>query len=73
VIDFKTLRPYLIRAIEARLDLLDARHETAVRLFNGFLEGCPQLVVELFGETAVLYNYANPPEELTILHFKLMT
>jgi 23S rRNA (cytosine1962-C5)-methyltransferase len=64
VIDFKTLRPYLIRAIEARLDLLDARHETAVRLFNGFLEGCPQLVVELFGETAVLYNYANPPEEL---------
>lgn len=35
-----------------------------MRLFNGFLEGCPQLVVELFGETAVLYNYANPPEEL---------
>jgi 23S rRNA (cytosine1962-C5)-methyltransferase len=49
-------------AIEARLDLLDERHETAVRLFNGFLEGCPQLVVELFGKTAVLYNYANPPE-----------
>jgi 23S rRNA (cytosine1962-C5)-methyltransferase len=46
------------------VDLLDARHETAVRLFNGFLEGCPQLVVELFGETAILYNYANPPEEL---------
>ncbi|MAT96783.1 MAG: SAM-dependent methyltransferase [Anaerolineaceae bacterium] len=61
---FATIRPYLTRAIEARLDLLDARHETAVRLFNGFLEGCPQLVVELFGETAVLYNYANPPEEL---------
>ncbi|WP_420627350.1 class I SAM-dependent methyltransferase [Candidatus Leptofilum sp.] len=52
------------RGIEARLHLLDERHETAVRLFNGFLEGCPQLVVDLFGETAVLYNYANPPEEL---------
>ena len=48
------------RAIEARLPLLDERRETAVRLFNGFLEGCPQLVVELFGETAVLYNHANP-------------
>jgi 23S rRNA (cytosine1962-C5)-methyltransferase len=44
--------------------LLDERHETAVRLFNGFLEGCPQLVVELFGATAVLYNYADPPAEL---------
>ncbi len=64
MIKFEAIRPYLTSAIEARLDLLDERHETAVRLFNGFLEGCPQLVVELFGETAVLYNYANPPEEL---------
>ena len=55
------------RAIEARLPLLDERHETAVRLFNGFLEGCPQLVVELFGETAVLYNYADEPSELNDL------
>ncbi|VAW39711.1 hypothetical protein MNBD_CHLOROFLEXI01-4177, partial [hydrothermal vent metagenome] len=62
-----TVLPLLDRAIEARLDLLDGRHETAVRLFNGFLEGCPQLVVELFGETAVLYNYANPLESGTEL------
>ena len=55
------------RAIEARLPLLDERHETAVRLFNGFLEGYPQLVVELFGETAVLYNYADEPSELNDL------
>src|SRR5690606_36294794 len=27
-------------------------------------EGCPQLVVELFGATAVFYNYADPPAEL---------
>jgi 23S rRNA (cytosine1962-C5)-methyltransferase len=57
-----SLRNCISRAIEARLDLLDGRHETAVRLFNGFLEGCPQLTIELFGKTAVLYNYANPPE-----------
>lgn len=64
MIDWETVRPFLTQAILARLPLLDERHETAVRLFNGFLEGCPQLVVELFGATAVLYNHADPPEEL---------
>ena len=64
MIDVATVQSYLARAIAARLPLLDDRHETAVRLFNGFLEGCPQLVVELFGETAVLTNHATPPEEL---------
>ena len=61
------------RAIEARVPLLDERHETAVRLFNGFLEGYPQLVVELFGETAVLYNYADQPEELNDLLVAVQT
>ena len=61
------------RAIEARFHLLDERHETAVRLFNGFLEGYPQLVVELFGETAVLYNYADQPEELNDLLVAVQT
>lgn len=65
--------PVVARAIEARLPLLDERHETAVRLFNGFLEGCPQLVVELFGETAVLNNHADPPEELNELLVVLQT
>jgi 23S rRNA (cytosine1962-C5)-methyltransferase len=64
MIDPETVRPFLTQAIQTRLPLLDARHETAVRLFNGFLEGCPQLVIELFGETAVLYNHADPPEAL---------
>jgi 23S rRNA (cytosine1962-C5)-methyltransferase len=64
MIDWETIRPFLTQALHARLPLLDERHETAVRLFNGFLEGCPQLVVELFGATAVLYNYADPPAEL---------
>ncbi|MCA9916830.1 MAG: class I SAM-dependent methyltransferase [Anaerolineales bacterium] len=67
MIDPEIARPFLTQAIEARLPLLDERQETAVRLFNGFLEGCPQLVVEIFGETAVLYNHANPPAELNDL------
>ncbi len=64
MIDADVVRPFLTHSLHARLPLLDERRETAVRLFNGFLEGCPQLVVELFGETAVLTNYANPPEAL---------
>lgn len=71
MINVDAVRPFLIQAFQARLPLLDERHETAVRLFNGFLEGCPQLVVELFGETAVLYNYADQyadqPSELNDL------
>lgn len=52
----------LHRAITAREPLFDARHETALRLFNGFLEGCPDLVVDLYATTIVLHNYADPPE-----------
>ncbi|MCA9997306.1 MAG: class I SAM-dependent methyltransferase [Anaerolineales bacterium] len=52
----------LEQAAVARADLLDERHEAALRLFNGFLEGGQSLVVELYGKTAVLHNYANPPD-----------
>jgi 23S rRNA (cytosine1962-C5)-methyltransferase len=52
----------LDKAITARESLFDAQHETAFRLFNGFTEGCPNLVVDLYGATILLHNYANPPE-----------
>ncbi len=47
----------------ARKDLIDSRHETAFRLFNGFIEGCPDLVVEVFGTTAVIHNHADHPDQ----------
>src|SRR5438876_12213964 len=56
------LTAFLHRAIAAREALFDARHETAFRLFNGFAEGCPTLVVDLYAATIVLHNYADPPE-----------
>jgi 23S rRNA (cytosine1962-C5)-methyltransferase len=56
------LSPRLGAALDARADLFDARRETAFRLFNGFLEGCPEIVVDLYGSTAVLHNYADVPE-----------
>lgn len=60
-----TLQNRLELALQLRLPQLDFLHQTAIRLFNGFYEGCPNLVVELFGKTLVIYNYANPPEDFT--------
>jgi 23S rRNA (cytosine1962-C5)-methyltransferase len=52
----------LEKAIDNRAFLFEPRHEAAFRLFNGFQEGQPDLVVDLYGSTVVLHNYA---EDLT--------
>jgi len=51
------------RALEARASLLDARHESAFRLFNGFTEGEPNLVIDLYASTLVIHNYADDPAQ----------
>ncbi len=51
----------LEQAITVRAALFDERHESAFRLFNGFTEGQPNLVVDLYGKTIVLHNYADQP------------
>jgi len=53
----------LEKATAAREPLFDTGHKTAFRLFNGFTEGCPDLVVDLYARTAVLHNYAERPEQ----------
>jgi len=50
------------QSLEARAPLFDAEHFAAVRLFNGFREGCPDLVIDLYGSTVLINNYAEPPE-----------
>ncbi len=66
--------PLLETAIEARSSLFDARHkrstppsgsvdESAFRLFNGFTEGNPDLVIDLYASTLVMHNYANDPAQ----------
>ena len=52
-------------ALTARLPLLAEPHNTAVRLFNGFFEGWPELVVDLYAVTLVLFNYAENPADLS--------
>jgi len=55
----------LASTLLARSELLtvDPRHEAAIRLYNGFLEGCPELVADLYADTLVLHNHANPPSK----------
>ncbi len=36
-------------------------HNTAFRLFNGFLEGDPDLAIDVYGRTLLVYNYADDP------------
>lgn len=54
----------LARAAAARLVLIDGEHLGALRLFNGFYEGVPGLVVDLYGRTLVIANHAAQPETL---------
>ena len=51
-------------ALSARQAMLAPEHTQALRLFNGFYEGCPGLVVDLFASTLVVANHARPPELL---------
>jgi len=62
-----SLQPALAAALSARAALLDPRHETALRVFNGFYEGWPALCADVYGKTLVLHNYADPPAESTAL------
>lgn len=48
----------LEQAIEARRSLFDPAHQSAFRLFNGFSEGNPDLVIDIYASTAVFHNYA---------------
>lgn len=46
-------------ALEARKPYRDSTHQAAFRIFNGFSEGNPDLVVDLYGATLVFHNYAD--------------
>lgn len=48
-------------ALTFRDAFFDERHETAFRLFNGFTEGNPDLVIDVYAKTLVIHNYADRP------------
>ena len=49
-------------AIQARMECLALPHESALRLFNGFYEGAPDLVADLYRRTLLLHDYSEQPE-----------
>ena len=62
MIDPAELTFLLERAVDARKELLvldhvGDRYRGACRLFNGYLEGCPELVVDLYGRTLLFHCY----------------
>jgi 23S rRNA (cytosine1962-C5)-methyltransferase len=62
-----SLTALLEQALSDRVGLVDPAHESAFRLFNGFVEGCPDIVVDVYAATAVIHNYANDPAQGAIL------
>jgi 23S rRNA (cytosine1962-C5)-methyltransferase len=58
--DAASLPALLSATLAPRTALLAEPHDGVVRLFNGFLEGCPDLVAEVYGDTLVLLNHARP-------------
>ncbi|MBI5943333.1 MAG: class I SAM-dependent methyltransferase [Chloroflexi bacterium] len=57
------ITPLLEKALASRASLIDPEHESAFRLFNGFTEGCPDLVIDIYASTALIHNYADNPEQ----------
>jgi 23S rRNA (cytosine1962-C5)-methyltransferase len=51
------LESRLEKAFEARQSLIDPEHHHALRLYSGFYEGDPDLVIDLYGQTLVLNNF----------------
>lgn len=57
----QTVQTLLETALNNRSALLDERHLSALRLFNGFTEGLPGLAVDLYAASLVIYNLSDPP------------
>src|SRR5260370_18665295 len=51
------------RAIEARRPRMVDESEQALRLLNGFLEGEPNVVVDLYGRTIVVHDHSETGDE----------
>jgi len=49
-------------ALRVRGDFLDVDHTSTVRLFNGFLEGCPALTADVFSRTLLLTGRGDTAE-----------
>lgn len=55
---FQQIQPLLETALSVRSASIHLDGQRAYRLFNGFLEGYPDLVVDIFADTLVIFDYS---------------
>jgi 23S rRNA (cytosine1962-C5)-methyltransferase len=58
-------------SLQCRSDFMEDAHTSAFRVFNGFLEGFPDLVVDIYARTLVISNYAANPATVVPLLSKI--
>lgn len=61
------IRELILSALDKRLPVITPEHDCAVRLFNGFYEGCRDLVADIYGSTLVLFSHAVTEEDSIVL------
>ncbi|HWQ04407.1 MAG TPA: class I SAM-dependent methyltransferase [Longilinea sp.] len=61
-LNFAQWLPLVEKAVECRRPLFDEQHTNALRLYNGFTEGWPELVIDLYADTVVIFDYSEPPQ-----------
>ena len=63
LLDILDYREIFHRALQSRKGLFDDKDLNVMRLFNGFSEGLPQLVVDKFAYTLLIWDYSDFPVE----------
>ena len=61
--DLSRVTSLVARSLQARLPLLEAPHQQALRLFNGYTEGLPGLGVDVYGQTLLVHDALGPEGE----------
>ena len=64
---FEALQPLLKQASASHQTLSGSQHEEAFRLFNGFYEGYPDLVLDVYAHTLVIHDYAEQQPNPTLI------
>jgi len=60
-------------AVEKRLEFIGPEHQGARRLFNGFYEGAPAFLADLYGRTLVLYDNRKGVDQMDDLLDRVQT
>lgn len=61
--DFNSLKPHLDSALASRLRIIDSAYEESFRLFNGFYEGYPSLILDVYAKTILIHDYSDEPNQ----------